>query len=78
MEESKRIKLRFEEQQKRNPLHSSYINFNMAIGGGKFNRIKLYKMFNELVVRDDYALDEKDEVFDYTLSRNTNGVVCLS
>jgi hypothetical protein len=57
------IEAQFDELKRKNPYLGDVILFNRAIRGKNFPQSTLYKFFNKLVSKDEYAADEKDEVF---------------
>lgn len=57
------IETQFLEEKRKNPNVGDIPLFNKVVRGKKHSQMILYKFFNKLVSKDDYASDEKDEVF---------------
>ena len=48
----------------------AFIILSTATAGQKFNRWKLYKMFNEFVPKSDYLLSEREDLLMFLEKRN--------
>jgi hypothetical protein len=62
------IKHRFDALQEKQPNHSTYINFSMAVCGQHYNPVRLRKAFNDLVDKEDYAPEEKRTLLQWLYS----------
>lgn len=64
------IEAQFNEEKKGNPNLGDVILFNKVVRGKNFPQSTLYKFFNKLVSKEEYAADEKDEIFMDTMKIN--------
>ena len=69
----KSLERRFKDIESKNPNYSSYICFAEAIDKQRFSRRAIRHWFDKLVDKDDYAVDEKNEVLRHlcTLAKPT-------
>ena len=62
------IEAQFLEEKRKNPFLGDVVLFNKVVRGKNHSQSTLYKFFNKLVSKDQYASDEKDDIFVDTLS----------
>ena len=67
------IERRFRLVEKQNPCWSSFICFANTVRGRNFNEKTIRMHFNKLVDKEDYAVDEKNQILEYLyqLTRHT-------
>lgn len=72
----KSLQSRFDEQQRKRPSHSTFLNFASAVKGQGFHDAVVRRWFNKLVDKDDYAPEEKRDhlQFFYALTKKSRGV----
>jgi len=57
------LKEKFNETIEKHPFWSTYISFAVSITGQNYPKEMVRKWFTKLVDRDDYALEEKRQIF---------------
>lgn len=61
----KSIERNFNNISEKNPLWSTHTCFAKAVTGGNFTKYTLNRWFNKLVDKDDYAIEDKQDVLKY-------------
>jgi hypothetical protein len=63
----------FNKVREKNPFWSDYICFAEAVRGKKFSRKTIFRHFNSLVDRNDYAKGEKKKILKFLLELSKSG-----